>query len=232
MRFWKLTEALDEQRKKLWAQFRREYQITYGQQLTGPLLQRYAQIFEQKPMEEVEYYLNQIKGPAREQHKRDQEYNARQQLIQQKTDKRALNTNENTYYRVEDDVERVICSSDDPRYDKEGMPCFRGDHTDIDPELKGYYSIHVGDARGWIPILMRDGYCEEDYAYVYKIKTSELARTRTPFYSWGEDYHITNSTNTPSSDLIFSKLSIIPPQYVVLEEVIDLSDVEPAQEEY
>lgn len=232
---WLLHEVLaDPQRNKLWAQFRREWQITFEQRLESlpGLFKHYQQRFETRPLDELQGLVDEVRGRERVEYRRKKEHNARVQQRQEKAEKRALNTEEQTYYRVEDDVSRVVCADNDPGFDKTGMPCFEGDHAGRDTELKGYYAIHVGDAEEWIPVLMRDGYCDNKYAYVYTIKTSELARTRTPFYSFGEDYHIMDMTNTPGSDIIFSKLKVIPPQYVILDEVIDLSNVKPAQDLY
>jgi hypothetical protein len=232
--FWHAVESLDQQRIKLWAQFRREFQITYGKRLEDnkQLFDRYYKMFAERPVEELNYYLNQIKGQARQEFKRDQEYKAKQERLKFKQNRRALQTAKGTYMRVEDDTERVVCSDEDPGFDKTGMPCFVGDHSGSDPELRGYFAIHVGSAREWIPILLRDGYCDGTHAYIYTIKTSELARTKTPFYTFGDDYHISDKTDTPSSEIIFSKLDLIPPQYIVLEEVIDLQGIEPAPDIY
>lgn len=230
MKFFNLTEAIDQQRNKLWAQFRRDYQITYGKRLDDnpQLFARYLKIFSDSPMEEINYYLDQIKGKARTDYRKEVEYQARKQRLADKEQKRAVHTDNQTYLRVEDDVERVVCANEDPGFDKTGMPCFPGDLTGQDKNLKGYYSIHVGDARRWIPILMRDAYCDGSHAYIYTIKTSELARTKTPFWKFGYDYHISDASETPDSDVIFSKLSIIPAKYIILDDVIDLKDVEEA----
>lgn len=222
-----LNETTDD-RAKLWAKFQREFQITYQRPLgSNPqLFARYKQIFQTEEITELQFRIDNIQGKGRQDYRREQEQKIRSARMEDKQDRRALKTKKNTYLRVEDDVERVVCSDGDPQYDKTGMPAF---HNDLNnPELNDYFAIHVGDAEAWLPILMRDGYCEGTHAYVYTIKTSLLARTKTPFYSVGEDYHITDKTNTPDSDIIFSKFKLIPAQYIELDNVIDLEDVEEA----
>ena len=114
--------------------------------------------------------------------RRDQEAEARRKEMSRSREQDALQTAADTYYRAEGSVERVVCNA--PDLHKKGMPAYEGDLADVDPELKGYFAIHVGDADEWLPILVRDGYCDGT-AYIYQILCNE---SQEPFYEM-EDYH-------------------------------------------
>lgn len=144
----------------------------------------------------------------------------------------ALHTKEATYERVDYGGYRIVCSDEDPRFEKTGMPMFDGDHAEMDKELEGYMAVHVtSDPDGWLPILMRDGYCDAQYAYVYRLALEEMYNSRAPFYEI-EDYHIMDKTNTPDSQIVISKRKKIPARYIRLVERIDTSEIEEAPDPY
>ncbi len=133
------------------------------------------------------------------------------------------------YERVNDTFERFVCSDGNPEFEKKGMPAFAENVTSHDPKLKGYYGVHCGGA--WLPILIRDGYCDSNQAYHYEIDTEPFYNSKKPFYVM-EDYHINDKTNTPNSVILFSKNKIIPANLIRLVEIIDTTKVKPAPDPY
>ncbi len=140
-----------------------------------------------------------------------------------------LETDRNEFERTSDTYGRIVCSNTDPQFEKVGMPMYPG-LSNYDPELKDYYGVHCGSIN-WLPILLRDQYCDQRYAYVYKINTSPAFNSKMPFYVM-EDFHIMDKTNTPGSDIIFSKRKVIPAKLVKLVKVIDTKTVKPAPDPY
>lgn len=138
----------------------------------------------------------------------------------------ALKGGEDIYARADGSYERVVCADTDPRLEKRGMPMYRLDARDA--ALRGYSAVHVGDADRWIPILMRDGYCDGDRAFVYKIDAALAYRGRMPFYEM-DDFHIRDKTAAPPGIILFSKREVIPAKMITLKRVVDLTRVRPAR---
>ncbi len=130
------------------------------------------------------------------------------------------------YPRTDNTYERTICADKDPQFEKFGMPLYSINDS-VDPALKIFGGVHVGDADAWIPVLLRDGYCDGRYAYVYAIDTAPVYLGRKPFYE-AEDFHVGDRTATPESLIIFSRREKIPPRLIQLVEVVDLVDIDPA----
>jgi len=146
--------------------------------------------------------------------RREQEAETRRKEMNRHREQDALQTAADIYYRVEGSVERVVCNA--PDLHKKGMPAYKGDLAEVDPELKGYFAVHVGDADEWLPVLVRDGYCDGP-AYIYQILCSE---SQEPFYEM-EDYHVMDKTEAPSGTIVFSKYPVIPPQLIRLVKVVE-----------
>lgn len=144
--------------------------------------------------------------------------------FKQQEEDELLETSSDTYQVVDYTVERVVCSSLNPQFEKKGMPAYE---LDFDIELKGYFGIHAGDADGWLPILARDGYCDGN-AYIYNI---DCGKSPQPFYEQ-DDHHISDKTDTPSSSIVFSKYEIIPANLITLDRVIRERDIEEAPDLY
>lgn len=138
----------------------------------------------------------------------------------------SLETASDAYERSNGVHLRVVCSDRNPMLEKKGMPLFKfSDSSDV--ELKGgYFGIHVGDPDEWLPILMRDGYCDGEHAFVYAIDASLAYATRQPFYEM-EDFHVRDKGATPSSTILFSRRKVVPAKMIRLERVVDLADVAP-----
>jgi hypothetical protein len=132
-----------------------------------------------------------------------------------------IETARNTYELCDWGGSRVICGSDGAGLDKTGMLAY--DLSEIDPELKGFYGVHVGDPDAWLPILSRDGYCSGD-AYVYEIDAAAAEDDGVPFW-FMEDPHVVDKTEAPPSQIVFSRLDMIPAKYVRLVEVIPHDEV-------
>jgi hypothetical protein len=143
--------------------------------------------------------------------------------------KKDLVTKNGKYPRVDYSSSRIVCSSNDPKFEKRGMPAFESDLISHDPELKGYYSIHVGNPNQWLGIMARDGYCDDD-AYVYSLDLGALYYTKMPYYEV-EDYHIMDKTNL-SGTIVFSKRKIVPAQIITLKKVIPFRDIKIAPDPY
>jgi hypothetical protein len=91
--------------------------------------------------------------------------------------------------------------------------------TRIDPDLRGYYGVHVGDAAEWLPILVRDGYCDGT-ARVYHLDFPEHNdNEKNPdraFYMM-RDPHPMAPGEVPSSYIVFSRYETIPASIVTLK---------------
>jgi hypothetical protein len=119
------------------------------------------------------------------------------------------------YDEADSSMERVVCSAGDPGFDKAGMTAYPMEG--VDPKLKGYYGVHVGG--GWLGILKRDGYCDND-AYLYTIRCDEMNEDGIAVYQM-EDPHVSyRDASTPDSWIIFSKKRVIPAKYIELNKVI------------
>lgn len=145
---------------------------------------------------------------------------------EEEQERNALKTKKDTYYRTDDVFTRAVCSSENPQYEVKGMPAWNGNVKNYDEELKGYYGVHVGG--GWLPIMKRDSYCDDD-AYIYEIDTSLVFNSTKPFYIM-DDYHIVDATHTPGSNIIFSKFEIIPAKLIKLKKVIPYDEIPYAPE--
>jgi len=152
-------------------------------------------------------YLQQNKEKIFREQKLEQ--HERELSAQKESD--AIVTSLDTYYRVSGNAERIVC--DAPDLHKKGMPAYNLNETD--PDLTGYYAIHTGNADEWLPILVRDQYCNGT-AYVYQILCEQSLK---PFYEM-EDCHVADKTDAPYSAIIFSKYKTIPPQLIRLVKVI------------
>lgn len=142
----------------------------------------------------------------------------------------ALQTKENTYYRADATYYRIVCSDHSPEFEKNGMVAYEDNLTAYDPELNGYYGIHVGDPEEWLPVLARDGYCDGD-AYIYAIKAGSVENSPTPFYVM-EDYNVMDRHASPDSEIIFSRNQMIPASLIELVSVIPYDNIEPADDLY
>jgi len=127
-----------------------------------------------------------------------------------------LETDLDTYSLVMDDQTRVVCGYKDPDCQHVGMKAFSGQIEEKDPQLKGYFAIHVGNPDEWIPVMVRDDYCRGGNAYAYRIKCSESPE---PFYQM-EDFNVFDKGETPWSQIVFSKYEVIPPSLIELIGVV------------
>lgn len=143
--------------------------------------------------------------------------------------KKDLITKNGKYPRVDYSASRIVCSDGNPNFEKKGMPAFPGDLDTHDIELKGYYSIHVGDPNQWLGVMARDGYCDGD-AYVYSLDLAALYDTRMPYYEV-EDYHIMDATHL-SGIIVFSKRKIVPANIITLKKIIPSKDIKIAPDPY
>lgn len=132
-----------------------------------------------------------------------------------------LETSFGSYDVYEGVVERVVCGREGAGLDKKGMPAFR--MKDVDEELDGLYGVHCGDADEWLPILARDGYCDGD-AYVYEIDIAEAVDDGITFRIM-EDPHVVDRSDAPDSQIVFSRLKVIPPKYIKLVRVVPAAEV-------
>jgi hypothetical protein len=148
---------------------------------------------------------------------------------QEERDKVNLRTPTEDYNRTDNVFERVICSDKNPMCEKKGMRAYGDEISSNNRELEGYYGVHVGDARAWLPILMRDEYCQGKRAYFYEIDTSSTYHSNTPFYVM-EDFHPTDKTDLPDSEILFSKYPVIPAHLITLTKSILVSKIRPARE--
>lgn len=174
-----------------------------------------AFIEEQRPY--VEQYIRE---------RRAEEQRARQAALK-KAKFPDLETLEDSYSRADGFYERVVCADVDPQFDKRGMPAYRLDARDSG--LRDYRAVHTGSAKQWIPVLMRDGYCDGGRAYIYSIDASLAYKSRQPFYEM-EDFHIMDKTASPAGTILFSKREVIPAKMVRLISVVDLAHVRPARD--
>jgi hypothetical protein len=149
---------------------------------------------------------------------------------EEEREKTVLRTARDKYELADDTYERVVCSNGSPGFEKTGMPAFAGDVAEYDQELKGYFGVHVGSARAWLPVLARDGYCDDD-AYIYDIHAEEIAHTKKPLYIM-EDYHVMDRGASPGSDIIFSRRKVLPAEIIELKKVIPADQIEPAPDLY
>lgn len=143
---------------------------------------------------------------------------------------KALKTANDTYYLADSTYQRVVCSSKSPGFEKTGMPAYDDDLGNYDPELKGYSGVHVGNPEEWLPVLARDGYCDAN-AYIYNIYAEEMADTETPLYVM-DDYHVMDRTSTPDSQIIFSRLQVLPASIIELKKTIPARKIKPARDLY
>lgn len=123
-----------------------------------------------------------------------------------------------------DKFERIVCGKNQ-RFEKTGMPAYPlKEEINNDPELRGYFGIHCGDADEWLDWLIDDGYCDGDI-YIYEITIPESPA----FYQvddnnsggYGGDHA---SKQVPSAQIIFSELKLIPAQYIKLTKMIKDAD--------
>ncbi len=136
-----------------------------------------------------------------------------------------LETKKDDYERCwsGDKFERIVCGKN-AGFEKTGMPAYDVSSILNDPELKGYFGIHVGDADSWLDWLVDDGYYDGDI-YVYEITTPD----DVPFYKvedqnsggWAGD---DASEQVPDGEIIFSKLNVIPAQYIRVSRFIKEKD--------
>lgn len=165
------------------------------------------------------FLINQERNLERE--KRENEKKA-------KRDKEALIIKGNEYYRAEDIYERVVCSKGDPGYDKKGMKAYP--MKEIYPELNGYYGVHVGS--NWLPILKRDGYCDDGDAYIYIIHADEMNDDGINIYEMDDPHVSYRDSQTPDSQIIFFKLKVIPAKYIEISKIIPEIEIKEAPPAY
>mgnify|MGYP003419950865 FL=1 len=97
----------------------------------------------------------------------------------------------------------------------------------IDAELKGYYGIHVGG--GWLPILKRDGYCDDGDAYQYTIHADQMNEDGIEVYEM-EDPHVAyRDSQTPDSQIIFCKMDKFPAEYIEQGRTIPEDEIKEAR---
>jgi len=108
-------------------------------------------------------------------------------------------------------VARIICG-DAGNIVAEGMPAYAMDN--IDSDLASYFGIHVGCWEAWLPVLIKDGYCDGDI-WVFSIDLDAASDDGVDFYEM-DDPHVVDLSESPSSNIVFSDLEVIPPQYVKL----------------
>lgn len=228
--FFKLwLETLDAERQALLGEYIRLVTFDGQRQLHPGYIDVLNKRFAAMTPEQIRQHIEETRPSAereKQQWVRDKQREA--EIAAEKEKFPDLETSQETYVRSDSTHGRIVCSDEDPQFDKKGMPMYPLNAPD--PELKGYFAVHTGSER-WLPILMRDQYCDGRYAYVYTIDTSLAYETEQPFYEM-EDFHIMDKTDTPGSDIIFSTRQIIPPEMVKLRKVIDTNNVKPARDPY
>lgn len=122
-----------------------------------------------------------------------------------------------------DTFERIVCGKN-VNFEKTGMPAYDISGILKDPELKGYYGVHTGNANAWLDWLNDDGYCDGDI-HIYSISIPD----EPPFYKT-EDKNSGGfageyaDKQVPSGEIIFSKLKVIPAVNIKLKKFIKEKD--------
>ena len=143
---------------------------------------------------------------------------------QDKEDNPNLDTNVDEYERcwVGDKFGRIVCGKEADV--SRGMEAFKIDDYLRDPELKGYFGVHIGNPDDWLDWLVDDGYCSGDI-YIYEIVVPE----DPPFYL-AEDKNSGGfagefaDKQVPEGQILFSQLSVIPASQIKLDSMIKERD--------
>lgn len=154
----------------------------------------------------------------------DLERRRREKEAEERREAGALRAGSDRYYQADNKYERVVCSKGDPGFATAGMEAY--DMGQVDAALKGWYGVHVGPS-SWLPILKRDGYCDSGDAYIYTIHADEMLEDGVEVHEM-EDPHVMDRTETPESQIIFTRLPRIPAKYIELTEVIPEAEIEEA----
>jgi len=137
---------------------------------------------------------------------------------------RQLQTGYTSYDRMDpgDSFERVVGGDKDPGLDQTGMELhFDAEEILGDSELKGYHAIYGGSYDDWKDVLVDDQYLDGNH-YVYSVEIplhGEFYMAEDPNAGgYSGEY---GDRQTPGAQVIFSKTSHIPGQYVKLTQVVD-----------
>jgi hypothetical protein len=225
-----LRESEEDERVKLFNFYVKSFSDLYnkyGFSLANDWINHLRKLFMTSSMDDVMNKISDLPNLlksnefslAREKREKDKQ-------IQQRNN--ALETRNDIYYRAESSFERVVCSKGNPGFDKSGMIAYP--MTGIDNDLIGYYGVHVGG--GWLPILKRDGYCDDGDAYLYEIHAEDMNNDGINVYAMDDPHVAYRDINTPESKIIFCKMKLFPYQYIELKKVIpekDIKEADPAQ---
>ena len=132
-----------------------------------------------------------------------------------------LETTRMTYERCSpgDTFERIVCGKN-LRLEKVGMKAHSLVDTLNDPELKGYYGVHVGDADRWLDWLVDDGYCSGDiYIYTITIPPKPVFYVAEDANSGGWAGEFVDK-QVPDGQIIFSNLQTLPARSIKLDNFI------------
>jgi hypothetical protein len=196
----------------------------YGSSVSSVYLDHERKTFMTMPLEDLRREMANLPKFLKDQ-ERDLERKKQDLERQSKRDDEALETKREAYYRAENSYERVVCSRGDPGYAKNGMEAYPMDQ--IDPELKGYYGIHVGG--GWLPILKRDGYCDSGDAYQFTIHADEMNEDGIEVYEMDDPHVAYRDSQTPESQIVFCKLQRFPAKYIEQGRVIPEDEIPEAR---
>lgn len=119
------------------------------------------------------------------------------------------------YYRAEDAKGRKVGQKTTVQY---GV-----DMEELDPELKGFYGFHFGDAKSWIEILIRDGYIQDD-----EIAIIEVTLLNPKDFHEVDDFRIVDATSTPHSVIVFGPSKTLPGKVV---EIVNRVEHDPFEKE-
>ena len=212
MRFKQWIETGEQEKLSLLEKLKQMCQEVYGDPPHPLVLQRWQTMGIEQLKQELQHL---------EQEKPRQEFRRQMQRIEKEKEALKLHTDYDSYERLDpgDSFERIICGSENPSCEKNGMQMHLLTQLG-DSELHKYYGIYVGDPDDWLDWLVDDGYCDGTI-YIYSIEIPP----NPPFYiarddasgGWAGD---DASREVPEGQIIFSTIQKIPAQYIALKKRI------------
>lgn len=197
--------------------------VRYGTAVSQQYLDHERRTFMAMPIEDLRREMEGL-PKLLQRTEADLERRRREMEAEERRESGALRVGSDRYYQADNKYERIVCSRGDPGFASEGMQAY--DMGQVDASLKGWYGVHVGPS-SWLPILKRDGYCDDGDAYIFTIHADEMLEDGLEVYEM-EDPHVMDRTETPDSQIIFTRLPRIPAKYVELTEVVPEDEIEEA----